>query len=165
MWIRHDHKIFWILLLLGAGVIVINGATSQVSLGDESHHFRFAQNIYDTGKRAPFDPLYESGNPPGFFNNDPPLWHFGLVFLWKITGGISQTIAQFYHILFLILLLWITALLAEEFTGKEEGGMALSINHCNSAHGRKLQYAPLYGHSHDCPRHSQFLFYSEETVY
>ena len=122
MWNRHGRKIFWILLLLEASIIFINGATTSVSLGDESHHFRFAQNIYNTGKRAPFDPLYESGNPPGFFNNDPPLWHFGLAFLWKLTGGISQTIAQFYHIIFLILLIWITSILAKEFTGKDEGG-------------------------------------------
>ena len=122
MWSRHGRKIFWILLLLEASIIFINGATTPVSLGDESHHFRFAQNIYNTGKRAPFDPLYESGNPPGFFNNDPPLWHFGLAFLWKITGGTSQTIAQCYHIMFLILLTWITSLLAKEFTEKEEGG-------------------------------------------
>jgi hypothetical protein len=122
MWSSHGRKIFWILLLLEACIIVTNGAITPVSLGDESHHFRFAQNIYNTGKRVPFDPLYESGDPPGFFNNDPPLWHFGLAFLWKIAGGISQTIAQFYHILFLILLIWITSILAKEFTGKEEGG-------------------------------------------
>ena len=121
MWSRHGRKIFWILLLLEACIIVVNGAITPVSLGDESHHFRFAENIYNTGKRAPFDPLYESGNPPGFFNNDPPLWHFGLAFLWKLTGGISQTIAQFYHIIFLILLIWITSVLAKEFTGKDEG--------------------------------------------
>ena len=118
----HGRKIFWILVLLEASIIVINGAITPVSLGDESHHFRFAQNIYNTGKRAPFDPLYESGNPPGFFNNDPPLWHFGLAFLWKLTGGTSQTVAQIYHILFFILLVWITSLLAKEFTGKDEGG-------------------------------------------
>ncbi|MGB7573108.1 MAG: glycosyltransferase family 39 protein, partial [Thermodesulfobacteriota bacterium] len=127
MWSRHGRKIFWILLLLEASIIVSNGATTPVSLGDESHHFRFAENIYNTGKRAPFDPLYESGNPPGFFNNDPPLWHFGLAFLWKLTGGISQTIAQFYHIIFLILLIWITSLLAKEFTGKEEGGWSSAL--------------------------------------
>jgi 4-amino-4-deoxy-L-arabinose transferase-like glycosyltransferase len=127
MWSRHGRKIFWILLLLEASLIVVNGAMTPVSLGDESHHFRFAENIYNTGKRAPFDPLYESGNPPGFFNNDPPLWHFGLAFLWKLTGGISQTIAQFYHIIFLILLIWITSLLAKEFTGKEEGGWSSAL--------------------------------------
>ena len=127
MWSRHGRKIFWILLLLEASIIVVNGAITPVSLGDESHHFRFAENIYNTGKRAPFDPLYESGNPPGFFNNDPPLWHFGLAFLWKLTGGISQTIAQFYHIIFLILLIWITSLLAKEFTGKEEGGWSSAL--------------------------------------
>ncbi len=42
-----DHrKIFWILLVLTAGIIVINGMTTDVSLGDESHHYHFTQNIY-----------------------------------------------------------------------------------------------------------------------
>ncbi len=119
---RSPVKIFWALLLLEAAIIVINGSITPVSLGDESHHYRFAQNIYNTGKRVPFDPLYASGNPPGFFNNDPPLWHFGLAFLWKITGGVYQTSAQIYHILFFILLVWMTFILAKEVTGNQEAG-------------------------------------------
>lgn len=117
---KYRSIIFWILLLIAAGVTVINGATSEVSLGDESHHYRFAQNILSAGRRVAFDPLYESGNPPGFFYGAPPLWHFILAFLWKITGGVSQTIAQIYHILFFILLVWLISLLAKE-TGGEEG--------------------------------------------
>ncbi|HUL21098.1 MAG TPA: glycosyltransferase family 39 protein [Thermodesulfobacteriota bacterium] len=119
MWNRFDQKIFWILLLMMAGVIVINGTTTEISLGDESHHYRFAQNIYTEGKRVPYDPLYESGNPPGFFNNDPPLWHLILAFLWKVTGSISQAVAQIYQVLFFILLVWLTSLLAKETAGEE----------------------------------------------
>jgi hypothetical protein len=113
-------KIFWVALLLVAGLIVLNGVATEVSLGDESHHYRFAQNIYTEGKRVPFDPLYESGKPPGFFYNAPPFWHFLLAFLWKMTGGISQTTAQVYHVLFFILLIWLTSLLAREVTGEEK---------------------------------------------
>ncbi len=118
-WERHNRKIFWILLLLSAGLIVINGITTEVSLGDESHHYRFAQNIFSAGKRVAFDPLYESGNPPGFFYNTPPFWHFILVFFWKITGGVSQIIAQVYQALFFILLVWLTSLLAKEVNGED----------------------------------------------
>jgi len=113
------HLMIFFILIIPSALIVLNGMTTEVSLGDESHHYRFAQNIYETGKRVPFDPLYESGNPPGFYNNDPPLWHFGLAFLWKITGWGSQTIAQIYHVLFFILLVWCTSLLAKEITGEE----------------------------------------------
>jgi len=116
---RHQRIIFLILLLLEASIIVINGSITDVSLGDESHHYRFAQNIYREGKRVPFDPLYESGNPPGFFYNDPPLWHLILAFVWKMTGGISQTVAQVYHILFFMLLVWVTSILAREVSGEE----------------------------------------------
>ncbi len=107
------------MVLIFSGVIVINGVTTEVYLGDESHHFRFAQSIYQEGRRVPFDPLYESGDPPGFFNNDPPLWHLGLAFLWKIAGGTYQAIAQVYHVLFLMLLIWMTSLVAKEMIGKE----------------------------------------------
>ena len=107
---------------LAPGCIIINGITSEVSLGDESHHYRFAQNIFSAGKRIPFDPLYESGNPPGFFYNAPPLWHIALSYLWKITGGISQAIAQIYHILFFILLVWLTYLLLKKLWEKKGDG-------------------------------------------
>lgn len=116
---KNRSKLFWLFLLIAAGILTLNGILTEVHLGDESHHYRFAQNIYQTGKRVPFDPLYESGNPPGFFYNTPPLWHFGLAFLWKITGGISQTIAQIYHTLFFILLIWVTSLIAKETRGEE----------------------------------------------
>jgi 4-amino-4-deoxy-L-arabinose transferase-like glycosyltransferase len=115
----YHNKIFWIILLFAAGLIAINGIMTEISLGDESHHYRFAQNIYREGKRVPFDPLYESGNPPGFFYNDPPLWHLILAFLWRITGGISQTITQIYHVFFFILLVWLTSVLAKEKIGEE----------------------------------------------
>jgi hypothetical protein len=112
--------LFWAVLLLMACIIAVNGIITEVSLGDESHHYGFAQNIYWAGKRVAFDPIYESGNTPGFFYNDPALWHLILAFLWKILGGISQTVAQVYHVFFFILLVWLTFILAKETMGKEE---------------------------------------------
>jgi 4-amino-4-deoxy-L-arabinose transferase-like glycosyltransferase len=118
-WNRYQQKIVWVIILLTAGIIVVNGITTEVSLGDESHHYRFAQNILLASKRVAFDPLYVSGNPPGFFYTSPPLWHFILAFLWKIIGGISQAVAQIYHVLFFVLLIWLTSVLAKEMMGEE----------------------------------------------
>jgi 4-amino-4-deoxy-L-arabinose transferase-like glycosyltransferase len=120
MWNLSDQKVFWILMIVATGLIVINGITTDISLGDESHHYRFAQNIYQAGKRVAFDPIYESGNRPGFFYNDPPLWHLFLASLWKIGGGTSQAIAQMFHVLFFVLLVWVTSLLARESMGERE---------------------------------------------
>jgi len=117
---KQNRKLFWVILLISAGIICINGILTDVYLGDESHHYRFAQNIFNTGKRVSFDPLYQSGNPPGFFNNDPPFWHFGLAFLWKILGGAHQITAQIYHVVFFIILVWVTSALAKETIGEEE---------------------------------------------
>jgi len=113
-------KLFWIIILLSAGIICLNGIFTDVYLGDESHHYRFTQNIFTTGKRIPFDPLYDSGNPPGFFNNDPPLWHLGLAFLWKILGGANQITAQVYHVFFYIILILVTSALTKETFGEGE---------------------------------------------
>jgi hypothetical protein len=119
MWEERHWKILSVAVFLFAGVIVLNGITTEVSLGDESHHYRFAENIFLAGRRVAFDPLYRSGNPPGFFYTTPPFWHFLLAFLWKITGGISQAVAQIYHVLFFILLVWLTFVLAKETIGEE----------------------------------------------
>src|SRR3972149_4381831 len=119
LWNRYHQKILLVIILVSAGLIIANGAGTEISLGDESHHYRFAQNIFSAGKRVAFDPLYGSGHPPGFFYNTPPLWHLILSYLWRITGGISQTIAQIYHVLFFVLLIWLTSVLAKEMIGEE----------------------------------------------
>jgi hypothetical protein len=116
----YDSTVLLILLVMAAGIIFINGMTTDVSLGDESHHYHLTENIYRAGKRVAFDPLYESGNPPGFFYNDPPLWHLSVATLWKIWGGPSQAIAQLFHLLFFGLLVWMTHLLAKETMGEKE---------------------------------------------
>lgn len=43
-------KILGIALVLAAGLVVINGMATEVSFGDESHHYWFAQNIHGEGK-------------------------------------------------------------------------------------------------------------------
>ncbi len=117
----YDFKVLLILLVLAAGIIFINGMTTDVSLGDESHHYHLTENIYRAGKRVAFDPLYESGNPPGFFYNDPPLWHLSVATLWRIRGGPSQAIAQLFHLLFFVLLVWMTFLMTRGMMGDKDG--------------------------------------------
>jgi len=116
-----------ILLLVLSVIIVINGITSDVCLGDESHHYRFAKNIFNSGKRVSYDPAYESGNPPGFYYNTPPLWHFLLAILWKINGGVSQGIGQIYHTLFFFFIILITAMIAQDNTGDEYTAFIVAI--------------------------------------
>ena len=116
---KYPSTTFWLFTISLTGVLVLNGIATEVNLGDESHHYRFAYNIYQAGKRLAFDPLYESGKPPGFYYHDPPLWHYLLAFIWRITGP-SQVVAQIYHGLFFILAVWLTAILAKKRWGEEK---------------------------------------------
>lgn len=117
---HRGRRISVVIAGFAALVIVVAAATSDIYLGDEAHHFRFAQNIYQAGARVSFDPLYASGNPPGFFYNDPPFWHVLLALLWGATGGVSPFLAQLYHVAYLILLLGVTYALARQSLPEED---------------------------------------------
>ena len=93
-----NKKLFF-LILFSSLLVLIAGLTSVPSLGDEVCHYRFAKDIFNAGRRAAFDSLYDSGSPPGYFYNSPPLWHILLASLWRLSGKISFPVAQFYHTL------------------------------------------------------------------
>lgn len=112
------------IIILSSGIILVAGLTSEVYLGDEVYHYRFAKDIFKAGKRVTFDSLYSSGTPPGYFYNSEPFWHFILAFLWKLTGGISFITAQVYHTFYYIFLIIFTYLIGAQLYGKEEGILA-----------------------------------------
>jgi 4-amino-4-deoxy-L-arabinose transferase-like glycosyltransferase len=118
------HKEILVILLISATSVLITGLTTEVYLGDEVCHYRFAKDIYAAGKRVAFDPLYPSGNPPGYFYNSEPLWHALLAVIWKLTGGISFPVAQIYHTLYYLLLILVVYLLGIQIYGKKEGAYA-----------------------------------------
>ena len=95
--------------------------TSDLYLGDEVYHYRFAKDIYQAGKRVAFDPIYSTGNPPGYFYNSEPLWNGLLAILWRLVGNISFPVAQIYHTFYYVLLILLTYLLGIQLYGKKEG--------------------------------------------
>ncbi|MEW6171310.1 MAG: glycosyltransferase family 39 protein, partial [Candidatus Omnitrophota bacterium] len=103
--------------------------TSELCLGDEVHHYRFAKLIYQTGKRVAEDPLYANISfHPKYLFVSPPLWHILLVILWKLTGGISFIVAKIYHSFYYALLILFTYFLAKElYTEKEAWYSAIII--------------------------------------
>lgn len=115
------------VIVVAVLVIVVAAATSDIHLGDEAHHFRFAQNIYQAGTRVSFDPLYSSGNPPGFFFNDPPFWHILLALLWGATGGVSPLVAHLYHLVYLIVLLGTTYALSREALPEQDSWLPVLV--------------------------------------
>ncbi len=116
-----------VVTVAAAVCILLAAVTSDIYLGDEAHHFRFAQNIYQAGTRVSFDPIYTSGHPPGFFYNDPPLWHILLALLWKITGGVSPFVAHLYHLIYLALLLGTTYALARQALPEEDSWLPVLL--------------------------------------
>lgn len=107
-------KIVFLFLISIFFALFFVGIFTDVRVGDEVYHWRFAQGIYETGTRLTFDPVYESALPPGAFFSTGPLWHSGLAFFWFLTGGVSQWGAQIYQTLWLCLLLAVTYLFAKK---------------------------------------------------
>lgn len=110
-----------LFILISYFLLLLSGLTSELCLGDEVHHYRFAKLIYQTGKRVAQDPLYEKFMQPRYLFVDGPLWHILLAILWKLTGGISFYIAQIYHSIYYILLIYFIYLLAKMMYGEKEG--------------------------------------------
>jgi len=115
------HKEILLILLLAAAIVLSAGLTSEVSVGDEICHYRFAKDMYAAGRRVPFDPLYTTGNPPGYFYNSEPFWSGLLAILWRLTGNISLPLAQIYHTFYYLLLIVLTYLIGKQIYGKREG--------------------------------------------
>lgn len=90
----------WLLLGLIAvwmATVLAAGLTSEVSLGDEIVHTRFAQNIQSQGGLTCYDELYGSPFGKGLRFQDTPLWAIGLVGLWQLVPGEPLWIAQVYQ--------------------------------------------------------------------
>ncbi len=119
-------KVIYLILVFSL-CILVTGLTSELYLGDEVYHYRFAKNMFEAGKRVSHDPLYESGIPPGFFYATDPLWDGVLAVLWKAIGRVSFPVAQIYHTCFYALLLIFTYLVGKKIFGKEEGAWSCLI--------------------------------------
>jgi 4-amino-4-deoxy-L-arabinose transferase-like glycosyltransferase len=115
-----DKKVFF-LIAFASLALLVTGITSELYVGDEVYHYRFAKQIYETGRRVSYDLLYESGMPPGYLYRTEPLWEGGLAAIWKLFGGISFPLAQVYHTCFYALLLIFTYLVGKEIFGEREG--------------------------------------------
>ena len=122
----HEKRI-WIIPLLCSIALLLVGITTELYLGDEIVHYRFAKDIFSAGKRVTFDSLYGKEFSKQMQYMFPPLWHLLLAFLWKIVGGISFIVAQIYHILYYSLLLISTYLLGKKIYGEAEGRYSMII--------------------------------------
>ncbi len=115
------------LVLLTACAHLFAGFLASPSLGDEVHHYRFAKDNYILGGRAVFDAVYGSSKAPGFFYESEIAWPLGLAILWKLTGGISFPVAQFYHFCYSLLLIAAVFLLARKMYGGRAAAWAALI--------------------------------------
>jgi 4-amino-4-deoxy-L-arabinose transferase-like glycosyltransferase len=122
-----NHKEILVILLISAVIVLAAGLTSDVYVGDEVHHYRFAKDMFAAGKRVAFDPLYGSGNPPGYFYSSEPLWSGVLAVLWRLIGRVSFSVAQVYHTVYYLFLIFLTYLLGIELYGKKEGIYSASL--------------------------------------
>lgn len=109
-----------VVVVLSVLLVALVGICSEPFLGDETWHFQLASTIYQTGERPTVNPLvhYSDAAHMAYFTDT--LWHYGLVSLWKLTGGESITTTQLYNALYYLLLIVGTILLTRELYGAEK---------------------------------------------
>jgi hypothetical protein len=119
-------KVLFAVLALS---ILAGGLFTDLRFSDEINHFWFASDWYETGKRPAYLSLVDTREEFGHYKyrTMAPLWHFGLVLIWKVCAGASKAAAQVYHTGFYALLIIGTYLLAREMYGQEAGWYAAVI--------------------------------------
>jgi len=119
------------IVLLGvlASLILVGGLFTHLRFSDEINHFWHAREWYESGKRPVYLILVDTNIEQDFYKYTvmAPLWHFGLMLIWKIYGGVSKAAAQLYHAGFYTLLILGTYLLAKEMYGKKAGWYAAVV--------------------------------------
>ena len=110
-------KISLSFILLAGVFLFFAGIFSDLYLGDETFHYRFASYIYETKSRPLYDPLTGHTEAGKIYYIVEPLWHIGLAIFWGLTGGVSKTGAQLYHSLwYIFLLIWVYLLTKELYS-------------------------------------------------
>jgi len=122
-----ENKKVFFLIAIASISLLIAGLTSELYLGDEVYHYRFAKQMYEAGRRVSYDSLYGTGAPPGYFYATDPLWEGLLAILWKLFGKVSFPIAQIYQTCFYALLLLLIYLVGKEIFGEREGFWSLLL--------------------------------------
>ena len=123
----------WAVAVILAGTLVtfFAGATSDVVKGDEGYHLGFARSWAEAGlaHRPLFNPLYASGQPPGYYYSGEILWSFGLAAIWHFTDtpAYHSWIAQAYQALWYALLLAAVYLAGCQIAGRRYGLAALCL--------------------------------------
>ncbi|MFQ5834935.1 MAG: glycosyltransferase family 39 protein [bacterium] len=102
-------------------MLTLFGIYSDLYLGDETFHFRYATYMFQTHSRPLYDPLFGFSEEGRIYYVAGPLWATLLASIWTVTGGISQTTAQLYQVMYFVSLVILTGLLAKNFYGKQVG--------------------------------------------
>ena len=105
-------------ILLATAVVFIAGVTSRIVLGDEVYHTLFARAWAEAGlrNRPTHNPLYPSGEPPGYYYVTEPVWPMLLSLVWQATGSVPWA-AQGYQALWYALVLALVWALGRDMLG------------------------------------------------
>ena len=95
-----------LIAIVAAGLIFVGGLLGTVAVGDEVYHQSFARNWAAGGllARPVFNPIYRTGDWPGYYYASEPLWPGGLGAVWWLTGFRAWT-GQLYQAAWLTMLL------------------------------------------------------------
>ncbi len=119
-----------VIILVVSLLAFFAGASGDIVKGDEVFHAGFARSWADAGlaHRPLCNPLYASGEAPGYYYGSEILWPFGLAALWQLAGEPHYSwIAQAYQALWFALLLTAIYLAGCQIGYKRYGLAALCI--------------------------------------
>ena len=121
------YGIFFAGLILLGSILFFTGLSAPFSLGDEVHHYRFAQNCFDVKGRALYDSIYAGPAAPGFFYETEVAWPLVLSWIWRLLGHSSFPAAQGYQTFFYALLVLGTFQTARKLYGTDHGLLSALI--------------------------------------
>lgn len=112
------------LVLLSVGLL-----TRKPYIGDEVCHYKFTKDMFRLQRRIVTEPDEIYKKAPYLHQRYLAgiLWQTVLTKIWRITGGISEGVAQIYHTIYFIILITCIYLLAKGKYGEDVGINSLFV--------------------------------------
>lgn len=106
------------LVLLTAGLL-----TREPYIGDEVCHYKFTKDMFRLQRRIATEPDEIYDKAPYLHKRYVAgvLWQSVLGKIWRITGGVSESVAQIYHTIYFVILITCVYLLAKEKYAQDVG--------------------------------------------
>jgi len=124
-----DKKAILIITLASLVLLIVGLLAREPYVGDEVTHFKFAKDMFKQARRIITEPdeIYKKAPYLRKRYRAGVLWQVVLGKIWRITGGVSEGVAQIYHTAYFIILITCVYLLARGKYGQDVGLNSLFV--------------------------------------